>query len=471
MTDAIATYNSTELGFSEYNSEGIPVIRMTRPTSQMEAKISVGANGNDSDGSVFAGYLVDTAFAGIQSAVEAALDDLYHSNPPGWLKISFAKRTSLLGGWVSYELELKKQINNGETEYVARWVSGGNTIVGEIASTVGSALATGAAGLIVGTGIGVWTGAAIAFGGAMIASIVYEKVFENDVKSVLKSYASVTERDLEDARDSFEDLNSDQINPFPGNDGIGFVVKDTISENNYIYYKNNSGTNSFRIADIETIIEETGVGEDIIDYTGNSEAVNISLAAGNTYLSSNVKDGIPTGEAKDIFDKIEHAVGTDYNDTIEGSDEENELFGSEGNDELIAYGSNDVLDGGKGNDYLEASGNKTFMYGGSGEDTFALANGAFVMDANGEDHTKWGGHVLSGGVSQWWNEQGYAHYAGFGAVLAGAPITTAGLLGALGVLMDIPQAALFRYSFGESGQQLDKCQLIIRFRIVQKNVR
>ena len=94
-----------------------------------------------------------------------------------------------------------------------------------------------------------------------------------------------------------------------------------------------------------------GEGVDTSDYSGSTEAVQISLAAGTA----------AGGDAEgDELDSIEDLVGTINDDNLTGNEQENRLSGGRGNDILDGQGGNDWLIGGRGADSL---------IGGAGLDT------------------------------------------------------------------------------------------------------
>ncbi|MBO6947740.1 MAG: FecR domain-containing protein [Rhodospirillales bacterium] len=116
-------------------------------------------------------------------------------------------------------------------------------------------------------------------------------------------------------------------------------------------------------------------GTDTVDYSGAGAAVNIDLAAGTAA-------GATTGN--DTLSGIEHATGTDHDDTISGSADANSLSGGGGADTLsglggvdniFGYAGDDVLIGGEGDDTLTGgAGADEFRFeGGSGADALAHA--------------------------------------------------------------------------------------------------
>ncbi len=111
-----------------------------------------------------------------------------------------------------------------------------------------------------------------------------------------------------------------------------------------------------------------GAGNDTADYFSASNSVTVlltNLLSGHTGGSSSGADGIDT-----LID-IESIVGSFFNDTLTGNDQDNVINGEDGND---------VIDGGAGNDtasYIDASGAVQVTLGegaGAGSSTGAAGN-------------------------------------------------------------------------------------------------
>ena len=105
-----------------------------------------------------------------------------------------------------------------------------------------------------------------------------------------------------------------------------------------------------------------GGGSDTVSYASETDAMFVSLAAGNT------RRGSASAAVEDSIATIENVVGGAGNDEIVGSNAANILFGGDGND---------VFAGGRGND--------TFM-GGTGDDTFnyLFGDGANSVDGGAD---------------------------------------------------------------------------------------
>ncbi|MEQ1672336.1 MAG: hypothetical protein ABL893_15900, partial [Hyphomicrobium sp.] len=142
-------------------------------------------------------------------------------------------------------------------------------------------------------------------------------------------------------------------------------------------------------------------------------------------------------------------VGADVGTTIiRGGDETDILFGGK-------VGS--TLSGDAGIDYLVADGLESHLNGGAESDFFGLANGAFVDDAKTDDFAVWAGFRLTGGVQQWWMENGFAYWTPASSVITGALGGFGGVFAAAAVLFDVVTMTTFRYALSSSNQ------LIVQF--------
>ena len=127
-----------------------------------------------------------------------------------------------------------------------------------------------------------------------------------------------------------------------------------------------------------------GTGNDVLDggngsdwalYTGATAAVTVNLSTG---ASSGA-------HGSDTFISIENIGGSDYNDSLTGSNGDNRIDGGAGNDILIAADGNDTVTGGLGNDSLR---------GGAGNDVLSGNEGADQLRGEAGDDTLDGGLTL-----------------------------------------------------------------------------
>ena len=103
-----------------------------------------------------------------------------------------------------------------------------------------------------------------------------------------------------------------------------------------------------------------GAGTDLVDYSGASAGVTVSL-------DGVANDGVP-GEGDNVGVDVEDVTGTAKADAITGSAAANELLGGAGNDTLSGAGGSDGLDGGRGNDALDGGAGIDAIVGGPGND-------------------------------------------------------------------------------------------------------
>jgi Ca2+-binding RTX toxin-like protein len=106
----------------------------------------------------------------------------------------------------------------------------------------------------------------------------------------------------------------------------------------------------------------SGSFADVFNGNGGADHVTYGLsAAGVTADLAGIEAA--TGEAAgDVFNSIEHLIGSDFGDrllgdgldnTIKGISGDDQLFGRNGSDTLLGGSGNDVLNGGSGNDTLD----------------------------------------------------------------------------------------------------------------------
>ncbi|UZE48465.1 hypothetical protein ONR75_27305 [Rhodopseudomonas sp. P2A-2r] len=150
--------------------------------------------------------------------------------------------------------------------------------------------------------------------------------------------------------------------------------------------------------------------------------------------------------------------GGNGNDVIVGTRTgANTINGGEGDDFLVAGDFTSIIHGGAGSDVVVGGGFGSELYGDSGSDLFGLADNTFVKDATAEDYASWGSFVLTGGVQQYWMEDGWAYYAPLSSLLSGAPVGFLDVFGALALALDVPAMTTVRYAVTESNQ------LIVQF--------
>jgi Ca2+-binding RTX toxin-like protein len=111
-------------------------------------------------------------------------------------------------------------------------------------------------------------------------------------------------------------------------------------------------------------------GIDTVSYAGSNAAVTVYLDF--TYASGGHAEG-------DELSSFENAIGSAWNDSIEGSADANKLEGNGGNDLLLGESGDDELYGGAGNDWLLGGVDNDDLFGDAGNDTLDGGSGADVL--------------------------------------------------------------------------------------------
>jgi Ca2+-binding RTX toxin-like protein len=123
---------------------------------------------------------------------------------------------------------------------------------------------------------------------------------------------------------------------------------------------------------------EGGAGADSIvggtaSYVGAAGGVRADLLAPTTN----------TGDAAgDTYLRVRHLAGSAHDDTLGGTDAENEVHGGAGNDVIQGRGGRDFLFGGDGADQLFGGDDGDFLHGEGGDDTVSGGAGDDYLDAN-----------------------------------------------------------------------------------------
>ncbi len=93
---------------------------------------------------------------------------------------------------------------------------------------------------------------------------------------------------------------------------------------------------------------------------------------------------------KELADQILFR-GTDGNDRMWGSGEDDVIRGGAGNDALLAYRGNDVVYGDEGDDYIRGDMGDDTLYGGEGNDRLHGDHGNNILEGGtGNDHLEGG---------------------------------------------------------------------------------
>lgn len=112
--------------------------------------------------------------------------------------------------------------------------------------------------------------------------------------------------------------------------------------------------------------------------------------AGDDYINTNKgNDRVEAGDGNDTINSDEGdktLFGGKGNDTLFGYFGNNKLYGDDGNDLLFGTYGNNTLEGGNGNDTLSGGTGNNILRGGNGNDTLNSGSGSETLDGgNGQD--------------------------------------------------------------------------------------
>ncbi|WP_279306694.1 cadherin domain-containing protein, partial [Microvirga solisilvae] len=206
--------------------------------------------------------------------------------------------------------------------------------------------------------------------GASGTSTAYGQIFDPRIRS--DSTVGIIWSDTKSEDDVFYGTKlGDTLNGGSGNDRLnGYDGHDEVHAG--------SGTNTVEGGlGNDTLVG--GSGLDTLDGgagTDTASYVDYESADGKTGLIINIADPTKnTGDAEgDTYISIEAWHGSNFNDTIEGTNLSTRdiINGGAGDDVLYGYGGNDSLTGGSGQDYLDGGVGADILVGEAGDDTFII---------------------------------------------------------------------------------------------------
>jgi len=151
-----------------------------------------------------------------------------------------------------------------------------------------------------------------------------------------------------------------------------------------------------------------GTGHDEITGGAGDDQINGGLGADTAIYSDaptgvtvDLETGTAIGRGPDTIAKVEHVIGSPYDDTISGDSRKNRLIGLEGDDRLDGRGGNDDLDGSTGNDKLIGGADDDRLSGGVGRDNLRGWAGDDYLRGRGGNDLLDGGRgtdTLDGGI-------------------------------------------------------------------------
>ena len=105
-----------------------------------------------------------------------------------------------------------------------------------------------------------------------------------------------------------------------------------------------------------------GIGRDIIDFSSETSSVQVVLKTDSdgTAISNNGVDTIRN---------VEDVIGSNFDDTLTGSEGINSLVGADGNDTIDGGDGADIIEGGRSSDTADSGNDNDLLKGGAGNDT------------------------------------------------------------------------------------------------------
>ncbi|WP_416900382.1 MAG: hypothetical protein ACMVY4_00765 [Minwuia sp.] len=141
-----------------------------------------------------------------------------------------------------------------------------------------------------------------------------------------------------------------------------------------------------------------GTGSDLVSGGDDTNGDFVSYADQLAGVSVDLANDVATdgGGSFDTLTGIEHAIGSDFADTLSGQNvEDNQLFGGIGNDVLSGLSGADTLDGGQGFDSLDGGSGSDSLLGGDDDDTLFGDAGSDTIDGgDGTDLVSYAGAIL-----------------------------------------------------------------------------
>lgn len=101
-----------------------------------------------------------------------------------------------------------------------------------------------------------------------------------------------------------------------------------------------------------------GSGNDTVDGDGGSDTLSYESMNGGAVINMITEQAYGADIGFDLFDSIDHIIGTNGNDVIIGDGDDNQLSGDSGQDTITGGAGNDEIDGGSSTDTAVFSGNR-----------------------------------------------------------------------------------------------------------------
>lgn len=164
---------------------------------------------------------------------------------------------------------------------------------------------------------------------------------------------------------------ADGVLTVTGTEGNDVIIFQLSPEDMELQVKLNKATFSFDPAEIDSVVVQTGGGNDKITVSEKNgriiQSFDVDSGAGNDVIV--LGSGDDTVESGDGNDKITSGAGDDSISAGNGNDK---VTGGDDNDTFDGGAGNDKLDGGTGDDNLDGGDGKDNVKTGAGEDSVAV---------------------------------------------------------------------------------------------------
>lgn len=125
-----------------------------------------------------------------------------------------------------------------------------------------------------------------------------------------------------------------------------------------------------------------GAGGDTLDGGAGFDTADYRTAVSGVNAQLNVGTGFGGDAAGDTFVSIENLSGSNFNDTLNGNNDDNKIIGNNGNDLIRGFRGDDKLFGNQGNDTLIGGIDADDLDGGGGNDTADYSTAAGAVAAS-----------------------------------------------------------------------------------------
>jgi len=168
-----------------------------------------------------------------------------------------------------------------------------------------------------------------------------------------------------------------------GNDTInGGTGTDTIAESGDVDFtidaSSLTGVGTDQFSDIEQASLTGGDSANTIDASLFTGSVTVTAGAGNDTVIGSDNDDQIFGDGDN-----DSLVGGLGNDTLNGGADDDEVFGGEGDDFVLGGAGSDTLDGENGNDDIRGQASDDLLIGGQGDDTIDGGDGTDSLIESG----------------------------------------------------------------------------------------